>query len=104
MPGGGFQGILRTDRFWDAFWDAFWMVFGGPSKIELSLWRGAHFGKLTFFALGRFLMGFLMKNQAHKVPKGHEIPGHEVPAGVDRSAAGVRNAFWMVFGGPAVQN
>ena len=37
-------------------------------------------------------MGFLMKSQAHKVPKGHQIPGHEVPAGVDRSAVGVQGS------------
>ena len=70
-----------------------------------------------------------MKSQAHKVPKGHQVPGHEVPAGVDRWAAGVGrrwpgerpgapdgeslglwrtdrcsdaswDAFWMDFGGP----
>ena len=33
-------------------------------------------------------MGFLMKSQAHKAPKA----GHEVPAGVGRSAVGVRGS------------
>ena len=33
-----------------------------------------------------------MKSQARKVPKGHQGPGHEVPAGVGRSSAGVRGS------------
>ena len=33
-------------------------------------------------------MSFLMKSQAHKAPKA----GHEVPAGVGRSAVGVRGS------------
>ena len=37
-------------------------------------------------------MGFLMKSQAHKAPKGHQVPGHEVPAGVGPSVAGVRGS------------
>ena len=90
MPGGGSLGLLRTDRFWDAFWNAFWMDFGGPDRPKLS----SRLSETLILIKSSFSphVGFLMKREAHKVPKGHQGPGHEVPAGVGRSAVGVRGS------------
>ena len=91
MRGGGslgisttdrFWDILKTDLFWDAFWDAFWMDFGGPDppKLSFRLRETLILIKSPFSPQVRFLL----KSQAHKVPKGHQGPGQEVPAGVAR--------------------
>ena len=100
------------------------MDFGGPDPPKLS----SCLSKTLILIKSPFSpqVGFLMKSQAHKVPKGHQGPGQEVPAGVDRSSTGVRgsvdpgvsgggslgilrtdrfwdafwDAFWMDFGSP----
>ena len=97
MPRGGSLGFLRTDRFWDAFWDAFWMDFGGPDRPKLS----SRLSETLILIKSPFSpqVGFLMKSQAHKVPKGHQVPGHEVPAGVGRSAVGRRSVSGGASGG-----
>ena len=97
VPGGGSLGLLRTDRFWDAFWDAFWMDFGGPDRPKLS----SRLSETLILIKSPFSpqVGFLMKSQAHKVPKGHQVPGHEVPAGVGRSAVGWRSVSGGASGG-----
>ena len=97
VPRGGSLGFLRTDRFWDAFWDAFWMDFGGPDRPKLS----SRLSETLILIKSPFSpqVGFLMKSQAHKVPKGHQGPGHEVPAGVDRSAVGRRSVSRGASGG-----
>ena len=60
--------------------------------MELSLKRDAHFDKITFFAPGRFF------NEKSSL-KGHQVPGQEVPAGVDQWATGRRVVSGGASGG-----
>ena len=58
------------------------MDFGGPDRPKLS----PRLSETLILIKSPFSpwIRFVMKSQAHEVPKGHQGPGHEVPAGVGR--------------------
>ena len=72
------------------------------SKLELSCNRDAHFDKITFFAPVTFFDGNLTLTGPQNGVKGHQDPGHEVPAAVGRCVGRCRAVRRSVSGGASL--